>query len=80
MLLFSEVGPVEAEATPDLLDLDQRELAVVEHDDGQGQSETTRDGHLTTRHLEASVTDQGHHRALRAGELRRDGCRQPEPH
>src|SRR5262249_13761190 len=79
-LLFSEVGPVEAEVTSNLLDLDQREPAVVEHDDGQGESEPTRDGDLTARHLEASVPDEGNHRAVRAGELCGDGGRQTEAH
>src|SRR5206468_9702738 len=80
VLLFSEVGPVKAEATPDLLDLDQGEPAVVEDDDGQGQSEAPRDSHLTTRHLEAPVTHERDHGALGAGELRGDGRRKAEPH
>src|SRR6059036_2415023 len=80
VLLFSEVGPVQAEATPDLLDLDQGEPAVVENDDGQGQSEAPRYSHLTTCHLEAPVPDERHHSTLRAGELGGDGRRKPEPY
>ena len=44
-------------APPLLLDLDQAQPAVIEHDDRDRQIETLGDGQLAARHPEAAVAE-----------------------
>ena len=55
VVLRLQLGAVERELAPDLLHLDEREPAVVEHDDRKVDPEPLGGGDLAAGHLEAAV-------------------------
>ena len=75
-----QLGTVERKLAADLLDLDQREPAVVEDDDRKRDAQPLGGSDLTAGHLEAAVAQDTDHRQVGARELGRDRTRQPEAH
>ena len=80
IILVLQFGAVEGELAADLLDLDEREPAVVEHHDRDGEPLPLCYRDFPAGHLEAAVADQASDGQVGAREFRRNRGRQAEAH